>query len=135
MADETLDPVHKALNAFKPFVVPRAALHVGKTEHQIQTESVAAVFLDKRVGTHDVAARLTHFLSVGTENGALMHKRFKGLVEIEISHIAQRFREEARIKQVHTGMFRAADVFVDRQHFIYLFATERFFVVFGIDVS
>ena len=65
VAHEPFNPVHETLDTFKPFIVPRSAFDIGKTEHKVKSESIAAVLFDESVGRNYVAAGLAHFLSVG----------------------------------------------------------------------
>ena len=64
-----------------------------------------------------------------------MHKRQKRLVEVQIAHIAQRLGEESRVKQMHTGVLRAADILIYRQHFVYPFGIEGLFVVAVVGIA
>ena len=64
-----------------------------------------------------------------------MHERRERFVEVQIAHIPQSFGKEAGVEQMHTGVFRAADIFVDGKHFVDYFRVESLFVVMRVGVA
>ena len=63
-----------------------------------------------------------------------MSERFKRFVEIEITHIAKRFRYESSVQKMHTRMFGSANVFIDGKHFVYNLGVKRHFGVFAVRI-
>ena len=64
-----------------------------------------------------------------------MHEPPEGLVEVQISHVAQRLCKEARIQKVHAGVLRAADVHVHGQHLVHRLAGERLLFIVRIRIA
>jgi hypothetical protein len=110
-------------------IVPGPALRVGEAETQVHAEDIGPVTQDVVVRRDRVAARLGHLLPVGAEDGALVDQGQEWFVKIEIAHVPQCFGDKPGVEQVHGGVFRAADVLVDRAHAVDLVAAERFPVI------
>ena len=113
----------------------RSALGVGEREAQVHPEHVRTVHGHVVVGVDYVAAGLAHALAVGAENDALVDQTQERLVEMQVAHVAQRLCDEARVEQVHAGVFRAAHVGIDGQYLIRPRGVERLFVVVCVGVA
>ena len=95
--DDAFRPVQELGDRFDAVVAPRAAFGIGKSEHQVHTEDVRAVYGDIFVGGDDVALGFGHPVAVGAEDDALVHEGAERFVKVQIPHIAQRFGEETRV--------------------------------------
>ena len=110
-APGAVQPAHHAVDAF---VAPRAALVPGPDEHQEAADGVSAHLSDHVVGVHHVAAALAHLLVVAAEDDTLVEQAQEGLVDVEHSHVAQRFDEEPAVEQVHHRVLGPAGVLLHR---------------------
>ena len=64
-----------------------------------------------------------------------MNEREEGFVKVKVAHVSQRLCKETCVKQVHAGVFRAADIFVDGEHFIYFFLIEGHLIVLAVGIT
>src|SRR5579884_681821 len=135
IGDQAPEAVQETPDALQVFRDKRAALIEWPDEHHVQADGIGPVLLDVLVGRFDVAARLGHLLPVGAQHHALMIQAFERLVEVQVAHIAQRLDEEARVQQVHHGMFRAADVLIDGQPARYLLHAPCLLIVVCVGVA
>ena len=127
--------VHELCDRFDSVVVPGPALGIGESEHEVETECIGTVSLHIFVGGDDVAVRFAHAVSVGAQDDALVHEPFEGFGEVEVTHIAQGLRKEARIEEMHASVFCASDVDVNRKHPVHGLARERLFFVVRIRIT
>src|ERR1044072_9618689 len=90
------DAREKPGHALNPAHAPRFHLLEWPHEHLVTAKRVRAVLLDYAVGSHDVPARLGHFLAVIAENDSLIHYTLKWLVLRKITEIEQNLVPETR---------------------------------------
>ena len=131
---DTFHTIGEFCHRFDTVVAPRAAFGIAKPEHQVQTEHIRTVFVDIRIGGNDVPVRFGHTVAVRAKDNALVHQTLERFVEIDVAHIAQRFRDKTCVQKVHTCVFRTAYVHVNGEHFVRDFRRERVLVVvrFGV---
>ena len=102
-------------DAVHPLGIPGAALIPGANEHQEAAHGVGAHLPYHIVGVDHIVAALAHLFVVLPQNDALVEQPQERLLEVQQPHIVERLDEEARIEQVHHGVFGAAGVLVHRQ--------------------
>ena len=98
-------------------------------EHQVGAHRVRAIFVHQHIRRDHVAFALGHLAVVLRQHHALVAQLHHRLVAFGDAHVAQRLVEEARVQQVHGGMFNAACVRVNGHPVVVLGFIERTLVV------
>ena len=104
---------------------PGAALIPRAHEHQEEAHRVGAMLADELVGVLHVAARLRHALAVGAEDLPLIEEARERLGFTDQSKVAHRLGKEARVEQMHHGMFGTAGVLINWAPGIHEFSINR----------
>ena len=110
----TPDALEETAHAGDAAVAIVAALFIRAEEHQIGAETVSAPAFDELIGVHDIAPRLRHLGAFADDHPVCAEAR-EWLLEVEMSRVVQRHRDEARIEQVQHGVLVTADIGRDGQ--------------------
>ena len=83
-----------------------------KAEHQVAPHRIGAVFLHQIIRGNDIAPTLTHLFAVFAQDGALIVETDHGFITGDHAHVPHGLGEEARVEQMHGGMFNAASILI-----------------------
>lgn len=111
--DHTIDFFCKTIGTIDPGIVPVSSICKGTHEHEIHTEHIASVFLDKCVGRNNISLGFGHFGSVFCDH-SLVYKFFERFSMREMSEVCQGFGNKSSIDEMEACMFRSSTIKIYR---------------------